>query len=104
MFELIYIAVGSNISRALDRSVNAVSRQCSQWIRKCFKTPPPALPIPLCLRLPDLLVQTEGFNTRKEKHPTRPKLVPSATLWTFTSLAPFGVVPADTASDLYLFG
>lgn len=100
MFELIYIAVGSNISRALDRCVNAVSRQCSQWIRKCFKTPPPPLPIPLCLCLPDLLVQTEGFNMKKEKHRTILKLMPSAALWTVSTLATFGVFPVNAASDL----
>lgn len=63
MFEFIYIAVGSNISRALDRCVNAV-RQCTQWIRKCFKTLPH-----LSQCLPDLFVQTGGFNTRRGKTP-----------------------------------
>lgn len=102
MFEFIYIAVGSNISRALGRCVNAVSRQCSHWIRKCFKTPPPPLPILLCRCLPDLLVQTGGFNM-KEKNPTVAELMPSATPWTFSSLATFGVFPGNTASDLHLF-
>lgn len=90
MFEFIYSAVGSNISRALDRCVNAVSRQCSQWIRKCFKPlfPSPQSPFYLCL--PDILVQTEGFNIGEGKN-NMAKLMPSVTLGTFSSLATVGI-------------